>query len=200
LTGTTTGTIPEPAPNHGYDPALVADIEKRQAVRNRVLLAVYELTSGGSALESAQRADIASKTGLDQDGLEEVLFWLQRRGLVESAGSLAGDMVLTADGSDRAETLLADAVEVVALSVVELRLLERFVRDAHAAIDRSDLAGDDLADAEAQLATIEAQLRSPRPRRDVVGAAIRALTWVGKEALSGVIGGGMYAGLMLLAG
>jgi hypothetical protein len=88
----------------------------------------------------------------------------------------------------------------VTVSLDERRLLERFVREVRIALDSSGLAGDDLADAEAQLATIEAQMRSPRPRRDVIGGAIRALTWAGKEALSGLVGGGAFAAVFALAG
>jgi hypothetical protein len=178
----------------------MADITKRRTDRDRVLHALYDATDTGG-ITAMMPSDIAQQTGLTGDDVDAAVRWLVDRSYA-GLGGLSGEVHITAQGVDRAEVTAEPVAEAqpLALTVAERQLLEVFVRDARMAIEASALVGDELADAEAQLATIEAQARSPRPRRDIVGAAIRALTWVGKEALSGVIGGGTYAGLMPLAG
>jgi len=151
-------------------------------------------------VKSVLPGELALLTELAEDDVKVAVQWLVDRAYASYA-TLAGDVHITAIGVDRAEEIAdrqADLPPLV-LTVDETRMLEAFVRDAHLAIEASGLAGEDLADAEAQLATIEAQARSPRPRRDVIGAALRALKWTAGTLLAGVLGNAAYEGLLALA-
>jgi hypothetical protein len=169
----------------------VADINKRRADRNRVLMALYDMTDTTGARE-VERSDLVEATGLGKDDVDESVQWLLDRSYANSV-NLAGHVYITPIGVDLAETIAGDSdLPPLALTVAESRVLEVFVREARQAIEASSLDGEAMADAEAQLATIEAQARSPRPRRDVISAAIRALTWVAGAVLGGVLGNAAY--------
>jgi hypothetical protein len=178
----------------------VIEVSRLRTQRDRVLIATYRLT-GGDRDETVMPSDVQEATDLDAYDAQQAVRWLIDHDMLETM-SLAGDVALTPDGVDRAEALLSDERESAAaatLSYEERRVLERFVRDVRIVLESASLDVDDGADAEAQLATIEAQARSPRPRRDVIGGAILGLKLAAGAALSGVIGNAAYAGLLALA-
>jgi hypothetical protein len=160
-----------------------------------VLVTVYELTNG-DPLKSVVTRDIATQTGDTEDAVEAAVRWLVDREFL-SFMSLAGDFTLTPQGSDEAERLLADGTDPAAavLTVVERRVLEAFTREVREALDSATLDPEARADAEAQLATIEAQQRSPSPRRAVIGFALRALKAAAGSVVGGILGNAAYAAI-----
>jgi DNA-binding MarR family transcriptional regulator len=160
--------------------------------RDRVLLAAYEMT-GGDSLQSVVAREVAVETGLPQEAVEPAVRALVARDLL-TFSSLAGDFTLTPLGVDEAERLLADDVDLttVVLTLVEQRTLEAFTREVREALELASLEPEARADAEAQLATIEAQQRSPKPRRAVIGFALRALGSAAESVVGGILGNSAY--------
>lgn len=80
------------------------------------------------------------------------------------------------------------------LTVVEIQRVEA----ALTALDREDVAsqleGDDLAEFEADRMTVDAQLRSPRPKRAIIAAGLKGLA---RQAVA--FGNGVAAGLLAAA-
>lgn len=76
---------------------------------------------------------------------------------------------------------------------------ERFLREMQVDIERGRWiapAGADVIDAER--AALEAQLRSPRPNKGVMRAALRGVAWAAQAAGSGVVGAAALRALQLL--
>lgn len=86
--------------------------------------------------------------------------------------------------------------EAEVLTVVELRLVERVLHDLHALVESEQvtLSAEDRADLEAQVATVDAQIRSPRPRRRIILESLRSA----RNILEGAAGSGLAAGVIHL--
>ena len=166
----------------------VADLNDLKKQRDDVLIAVYQLTDG-NRMKSVHTSDVVDATSYEKDVIDRTVRWLVDRDLL-AFESLAGDFTVTPTGSDEAERLLADQVDLAAvvLTTIERRALEAFTREVREALETAELDNEARADAEAQLATIEAQQRSPNPRRAVIGFALRAL-----KAAAGVVVGGVLS-------
>src|SRR5262245_60887345 len=98
----------------------MASVNELREQRNRVLIAVYELTDA-SSLKSAVTTDVANRTRLTEEAIEAAVRWLADRDLL-SFVSLAGDFTVTPKGSDEAERLLSDGPDP---SAVVLTIRER---------------------------------------------------------------------------
>jgi hypothetical protein len=161
-------------------------VAERREHRDRVLLAVYDITRG-DPFNGVSLTDVAAATDLSAQEVEAARQWLLGHRLAGSA-SAAGDIVLTAGGVDRAEELLereeaeSPGPESAVVTIEERRVLERFVWDVR----------------HAQLATIEAQMRSPRPRREVIRWALAGLKYTAPGVVVGVLANTAFAGLAAL--
>jgi hypothetical protein len=82
--------------------------------------------------------------------------------------------------------------EADVLSVSELRHVERVIGNLSSLVQSSELGlpPEEHADLEAQVATIGAQMRSPRPRRRIVVETLRSA----RNILEGAVGSGLVAG------
>src|SRR6056297_1515824 len=106
-------------------------------------------------------------------------------------------MQLSPSGADEAERILRETrsrLEHAAPSLVILTPAEvRRVEAAVGALEREEIAdqleGDDLAEYEADLATVQTQIRSPRPKREIVTTALKRLGVFAMQFGSGVAAG-----------
>lgn len=125
---------------------------------------------------------------LAEDGYLDVAF-------LRGAGRLLGAHVRRAlpKGVDAARSKEAEA-EI--LTVTELRLVERIIGDLRALLecDELNLPIEERADLEAQVATVGAQARSPRPRRRIIVEALSTA----RNILEGAVGSGLAAGAIHL--
>lgn len=174
----------------------VPGVPELRAQRNRVLIAVYELTDG-DRLKSVTATDVTAETNLTDEDVESVVRWLVDRHYLEFQ-SLAGDFHLTPSGSDEAEQLLSASNDAAVLTFAEREVLEAFTREMRVALDSASLDSEALADAEAQLATIEAQQHSPNPRRAIISDALRALKAAAGYVVAGVLGNTAYDAIQAL--
>jgi hypothetical protein len=165
---------------------LVAD---RRRWRDQVLVALYE-------------ASIAT-TGDDIDP-DEILEWIgvppaEREDVIavlESADYVTHPYIgprveITPLGINAAEDLILPPAEAVA-TVAVLRHVEEFLTAARSAIDAGALEQVDpdvRAEVLANVETIEAQVKSPRPRTRILSASTNTIVSVLEGTASGILAG-----------
>lgn len=88
--------------------------------------------------------------------------------------------------------------ETETLALFELRLVERILRELDQLVESEELGlpSEERADLAAQVATVNAQTRSPRPRRRIVVEALRSA----RNILEGAVGSSVAAGAIHLIG
>jgi hypothetical protein len=149
-----------------------------QQQREALLLALYD-QAGGSTSQPFETTVAAKAIGLDEDRADEHVVVLKQSGLVDHL-SMGGTGILTARGITEAERLKRQAEQAAAAAPVILTVVERGHLEAFlGALDRSgieeQLSGSDLAEYQADVDTARAQLKSPKPKRSAVRAAVRQL-------------------------
>jgi hypothetical protein len=197
---------------HG-EPAL-SPIRYRDHERTKFLHAVYELTGGRTGMTTS-RQEATVRSGLDINDHEafEIQQWLDAHRFIDGV-SMGGTFGITMHGIDAIETVLREAearpeepaetepavraaIFVLEVGPDERAAIERFIGEyVDARLNGTlGIGGRDLAEAEAQVATIQAQMQSPRPRRWIVRIATKALVEVGANAG----GNGVWSGVAYLA-
>jgi hypothetical protein len=86
------------------------------------------------------------------------------------------------------------------LAVHEVRLLERVVGELRKAEDEGSLDQldpDVHAEVAAEVQTLESQLRSPKPKRSIVKAALESLRNIAEEAVGGAMGAGVVVAVKM---
>jgi Mn-dependent DtxR family transcriptional regulator len=162
------------------DDALRESILERRALASEALLVIFRLTESlESPIGATQMEEVATEMGLDGPEVDSVLQQLAREGLAEWAAF--GMIGLTAQGIAEAERRLLGTEVAEALAVVtvnERRTVEAWAGNVRRALDADELSAEPerLEEIRAQLDTIAAQLRSPRPLRRVLGAALKGLS------------------------
>ncbi len=164
--------------------------EEKLARRYRYLRVLYRLSDGRRLADIPVDA-LKDELLWDQATFDAVDEWLTDEGLVEWPSF--GIVNLTHRGIQFVEQLLTPSGAPGAddsVTVDEHREIERLVLEVRVALDggRIKLSDEDAADADAQLATIDAQMRSPRPRRAVLQAAFRSLGRILEMAAGGALG------------
>lgn len=76
---------------------------------------------------------------------------------------------------------------------VDMHAVMTLVKELRALLPESGLAPDDQAEVEADLSTIEAQSKSPRPRSQIIKEALRSVRTVLEGATGGAAGAGLAA-------
>lgn len=157
-------------------------VEQRDALRVDLLEAAYEAEDGVSR-GWLQYDQWAAGKGIEPDELERASRWLVDHGLAKHP--VNGPIIeISAAGRDaienrrRIEPPGGTVLEV--LTVADFRRLEQATGQVETLLaDHGDeLDPEDRDDLRAQLDTIEAQKRSPRPRKGVVGAALKVITFI----------------------
>jgi len=157
-----------------------------------VLEAIYDLTDGqtlGELVDPGRLQEIVEIE--DRAELDSTIHWLSDRGY---AGYVSfGGIGIQPAGVDRIEeTRRTAATAVEALAVVPVGLLrdiEVFVRQLSLALERGELPLDreQRAEVEADHAAIEAQAKSPKPKRKVMLAVFGALAAALGDMKAGVL-------------
>lgn len=201
--------------------APAAGLEDRRQRRATFMHALYDLVDA-STLASAMPSEVGERTGLAPAEAESVVEYLQNDGLIEPC-SLAGDVSITHRGVKEVEQSLARpdeptehfpaATVYVSGDVYGLQagtshstqhveaVLEADTHEAIAAFTQAlrqavnELPDDERETARADLDTVDAQLRSPQPRRAVLREALRSL----RAVAEGAAGSGAFAGAAALA-
>ncbi len=151
------------------------------ARRAAFLRALYDETGANTLLGRVQYVELGQRLGMDEAESTAISMFLKDRGLGTFA-ALGGAYAITPAGVDQVETWnretegRADSSgRAAVLSVAEVRSVEAAVT----ALQRSEvvdkLDGDDRAEYESDLDTVSAQIRSPRPKRAILKAALARL-------------------------
>lgn len=206
-------------PRQGAPATGLEDRRRRRAVFMRAL---YELVDA-STLASVLPSEVGRAAGLASEEAESVVEYLENDGLVETQ-TFDGDLSITHRGVTEVEQSLARPDEPTehfppaatvyvagdaygfqvgtshSTQQVELAL-EADARGAIAAFAQAlreavaELPQETRETARADLDTVDAQLRSPRPRRAVLREALRSL----RAVAEGAAGSGAFAGVAVLA-
>lgn len=163
----------------------------RQEQRRSFLIELYRRTDNGDRLSRQGRyQDVGDALGLTPDEAERLALELMDAGWAEFP--VMGEMVVTPEGRRKVEEWLAPEAAVIqaVITVEQQREIEVVLKDLRNAVEEEgpSLAPDDEADLRAQLETVDAQLRSPRPRRDILAMAFGILRDVAVQAVGAASG------------
>jgi hypothetical protein len=170
----------------------------RREERRTFLLALYEMTDGDT-MNWVNEKDVAGRLGIEQLRGEQIARSVVDQGWAEWR-AMGGLMGITAYGVSVAEEELGSGavmpLPMLVLSADESAAVEAFLTTYRRSADGGGLplAGDELAEAEAEVATLEAQLRSPKPKRRIVREALGVLAGL----LIGAGGNAVYTGAVEL--
>jgi hypothetical protein len=164
--------------------------DHKAAGRDELLDALYE-AAHGRIHEFVEAKHVSAEIGMSEDDADGALSFFKQKGWIDNL-TFGGTLTLTALGIERAEQnrarreLETTAAPAPILTVVELRQVEA----ALVHLDRADvaahLAGVELAEYEAARATVDAQLRSPRPKRSIISESMGHLDDIAKQTSAGV--------------
>ena len=176
--------------------SIVTSATERQRDRADFLLSLYELTDADT-LQDVNFRTIGARLGFDEQYASTVASYLADRGLAEWTVR-GGQMGITTDGIDEAERLQEGGAQpplaVLVLSPEEQHAVEAFLTAYRQSEDDLPIAGEDRAELDADVATLTAQMRSPRPKRRIVRAAVGEV----HRVLSGAAGSAAYDGIVKL--
>lgn len=88
------------------------------------------------------------------------------------------------------------------LAVHEIKLLERMLAEVRTADDRGELEKVDRearAEFDAEVQTLVSQIRSPKPKRSIVRAALQSLRSITEEAFGSAAGVGVVVAIKMAA-
>ena len=169
---------------------------ERQQERANFLLALYDLTDA-DPMQHLDFRTIGTRLGMDEQAASRVASYLSDRGLAKWA-TLGGSFGITTDGIDEAERLQDEGSQaplaVLVLTPEEQQAVEAFLTAYRQSEDDLPITGDDRAELDADIATLTAQMRSPRPKRRLV----RAIVGEVHRILNGAAGSAAYEGIVKL--
>jgi hypothetical protein len=200
-------------------------INERRLERFRFLKYLYERT-GGSEAEHVPHADIAQHVGLSQDQFRDAFQYLMHEGLINGT---RGTVCLTHAGVVEIEAALSQPdqptqhfpvniihIEQVSHSQIQqgtvgstqsgtfvsldLAAAAEFVGGLKTMLPQLGLTGDDEAVAKSDLATIETQLSSPRPKLEIIKESLRSIRNIAEGAVGSLAASGIMAGIAKLLG
>jgi hypothetical protein len=184
----------------------LATLEERQALRREILDLLYERTGG----DPSKRVPLPDVTppGNSEEERRAAARLLKDEGVIDFAtdprGELIGPLSIKHAGVVRAErergipvvrvsdtdgSSQAAGSALLVLSPAEQGELERLLGELRQAVEEasSQLRPDDAVELEVDLASAEAQLRSPRPKRGIVRAALEAVQEKWSGLATGVV-------------
>jgi hypothetical protein len=200
-------------------------ISERRLQRFRFLKYLYEEAAGSEAAY-VPHGDVAQHAGLSQDEFRDAFQYLMHEGLVNGT---RGSACLTHAGVVEIEAALtrpekptehfpvniihieqmsqsqiqqgtADSRQVGTFASLDMAAVAEFVRGLKTTLPQLGLAGDDEAVAQSDLATIETQLSSPRPKVEIVKESLRSIRNIAEGAVGSMAASGIIAGAAKLLG
>jgi hypothetical protein len=173
-------------------------LEDRELERASYLMTIYELTDG-ETMNGTSLDEVAEKIGVDREHGMNLFKWASDRGLLGEGMSLGGTgLSLSAHGIDVVEDMLrkgaSPPASVLILSPAEMQAVEVFLTEYRRADEANDLpvGGEEALELEAEVRTIDAQLKSPKPKRRVVKASLNEA----KHLIRGASGSALFQALM----
>lgn len=176
-------------------------LEDRELERAAFLMTIYELTDGESMNETSIGA-VAAKVGVDDENGWNLYRWASDRTLTSDHMTMGGTgLSLSARGIDAVEDMLRKGSQppksVLVLSAEEMRSVEVFLTEYRRAEEADDVpvSGEERLELDAEVQTIEAQMRSPKPKRRVVKASLNEV----RHLLRGASGSGLFHAILTAA-
>lgn len=174
----------------------MTDLDDLDRLRTDYLLALYS-KAGPSSMNMPRNSAVVQEIGIDASTGTEIARWLKQRGFIGKMTMGDHAMELSPSGADEAERIIRErrsrlehaSHSLVILTPAELRRVEAAVGALEREAISDRLHGDDLAEYEADLATVQAQIRSPRPKREIVTTALKRLGVFAVQFGSGVAAG-----------
>jgi len=203
----------------------VDTIAERRLQRLRFLKYVHE-TARASEFVTVPHEDIAQNVGLSEDDYRDAFRYLAQEGLAR--GSDKG-VCLTHAGVVEIEAALsqpdrptehfpvniihiekmshsqiqqgtADSTQSGTFGSLDLTAVTAFVRAMKAQLPQLGLTGDDAAVAQSDIATIETQLSSPRPKAEIIKESLRSIRNIAEGAVGSMAASGIVVGVAKLLG
>ena len=200
-------------------------INERTLQRFRFLKHLYERTRG-SEFTTVPYQEIAQAVGLSEEAVTDTFRYLAQEGLV--LGSDKGAH-LTHAGVVEIETALSHSdrptehfpVNIIhigqvsnsqiqqgtvgstqsgAFGSLDLAALTELIRELKSLLPQFGLTGDDQAEVQSDITTIETQLSSPRPKETIIKEALRSIKNIAEGAAGGLAASGIVAGIANLLG
>ncbi|MBX3286789.1 MAG: hypothetical protein KF703_15675 [Actinobacteria bacterium] len=174
----------------------MATLEEREALRLTILRALYDQDEDSGLRSRMDYRAWASREGYDDGEVGKATRWLVDHGLADFP-TLGPFVEITSAGIDAVEESMrppepADGGSLLleSVSLAEIRRLEPALAEIRTLLyERGDeMERDDREDLAAQLDTIDAQTRSPRPRKGVIGYALVAILFVLTAAAEAMVG------------
>lgn len=200
-------------------------INERRLQRFRFLRFLYEQTRGSEA-QHVPHDDIAQSIGLSQDDFRDVWLYLTHEGLIDGT---RGSARLTHAGVVEVEAALSqpdkptehfpvNIIHIEHLShsqiqqgtvastqsgtfaSLDLAAVAEFVGGLKTMLPQLGLTGDDEAVAQSDIATIQTQLSSPRPKVEIIKESLRSIRNIAEGAVGSMAASGIIAGIAKLLG
>lgn len=187
----------------------MAETPERDELREELLQHIYDRTEASDRPRQVVFTNYrswAAEREYEAAAVERAQQWLVDNGLAEHP-AMGPEIVVTPAGQNAVEALhrerardaeaSADAGGAV-LTIVELRRIEPLLKEIRDLLEAhgDDLDPEDAEDLESLTGTLEAQQRSPRPRRAIVQATVSAIQWTVGRAASGVVGNAVFQGVV----
>ncbi len=177
-------------------------VEQKQRWRELILKEVYDRT-GGDYLKGVTPPEIlegiyeelGEATGPD---VQTQFNYLSSEGLLKRHSQTS--FVITHEGVRRVEEQDAEREVAMVLPAVVVRDVEAFLTEVQRKRDDLGLAADDERALDAAVVSAEAQIKSPKPNRGIVRAAIGAIGLLVRDATAGAVGSALYATAAQLLG
>ena len=197
-------------------------IAEQKLRRFRFLKYLYERTDGNEAAY----AEVAQHLGVPLEEYQVEFHFLVEEGLVERS---RGIVRLTHAGMVEIEKALsqpdkptehfpvniihieqmshsqiqqgtADSTQSGTFASLDLAAVTEFVRALKTQLPQLGLTGDDGAVAQSDIATIETQLSSPRPKVEIVKESLRSIRNIAEGAVGSLAASGIVTGIAKLLG
>ena len=166
--------------------SIVAD---RDQLWRKFLYALYDATAESPSTSMLDFRVVAESVGIESVNEQaNVAQWLVAHHLAEWR-AVGGQIGISSAGVDALED---EGREITFLSVLEIRQVEVLLTEIRRACELNEVTvhDEDRAVFDTEIATIEAQIKSPSPKRKVVGVALRSLGRLLLRAGSVALGGG----------
>ena len=178
----------------------MASVQERREWRGRLLRLLYDAVDGTPQVMDVDYRTLGPQARVDAPELSNAVQWLVDNGLAEWT-ALGGSLGITPHGVNEVEDDVEQyepSVEVELATVEDRRLIEAFLTKLRSLEDSLDLAPGNQAALEAERTTLEVQLRSPRPNKGVLRAAVRGIAWLAQQVGGGVLGNAAFEVLKAL--
>jgi hypothetical protein len=200
-------------------------LAERTLQRFRFLKYLYEATRG-CELAHVPHAEIMQEAALSEDDFKAAFLYLMNEGVVDGT---RGSACLTHAGVVEVETALsqpdkptdhfpvniihieqmshsqiqqgtAGSTQSGIFTSLDLAAVTECVRGVKAQLPQLGLTSDDEAVAQSDIATIETQLSSPRPKVEIIKESLRSIRNIAEGTVGSLAASGIIAGTAKLLG